>query len=771
MSSVGIAIYVAIAAATVSGFLLGMRRGLYKSLIDLGVAVVSVVLSAVVAKWLSKSLVDDQMLLQYLDLLVEKIPSMADTVLPFKESLIGLANDSDAIGMAMAFPVVLLTPIIFMLVYLIIATVMKLPKLLITRTIFGKNSGETYHGGSRIFGSVFGTATKLVSLAVTLIPVIGYIVLVSNTMLAIGDASIKDVPTSTETVQVMSSTEGETEDTTEAMEATFVSLGQNILQLRNEYILPLIDNPVVSSINTCGGAWFFGLLTSTRVGEETVSLTGEFEVISNLYEEAVVLLKVPTAEYGEAQTTAIDNITSILGEEKVIPTVLSGVLSHCSQAWLNGETAFGMEKANVGEYYEPTLDKILTMCAQTSRETIKEDLETLGDIVNVCIEEGAFVDIANGTPINIPKNEELMGQIFVELYENNRTRPLAGDLINSFKNYIYKVYNDVNNTEVPYPPQLDINLLTKEDVYEEGRLMASILDDFTKFYATVDMNEEDNTKFLIQADVRSLGKALDKIERSIIFGDAYSFILPAILKSEGAAQFAFMTPDFAEAMINRKSSMENVLVSRQQIGIILYATQGEHRDEAIKYIVENIDVESAEVIKETLTSDVLKQFNMNDSQSQSMSNTLNSIVDQIAENENNYSDEQLDKEMEAIGMIVNTVKGATTDDEDIQGENLFAAEEGDYSKSDITAEKFVETVVQSEIVTSAIINSSKDEEGNAVEDPYKISTGMSSEDKENVAGAIENYYQNNKTDSEADEQLKEKLNSIANVLGLQANLG
>lgn len=776
MASVGVIMYIAIAVVAVYGILRGLRKGLYKSLIDLGVTIVAIVLSVLIAKLLSKSLVDIETLISFLDKLVEASPSMTEVITPIRDSIADMSKDSNAIGLAMALPVVILAPFVYMIVYLVIASILKIPKLIVARSIFGKNSGETYHGGSRPAGAAVGAVARLVSFIAFVVPVVGYIMLANTVMTDIGEASLREIPSSITSAEVMSTEEGVIEEVAPENGATeqqtptagdrLKSLGDSCIQARDSFIAPLADGPAFKFIHAFGGKWLFNSLSSAKIVDTKVSLEDEISILSSVYYEATALIKTPTAEYGSVQTEAIDNITSILDEAKIAPSVISGALSYTSNAWLNGESAFGMSKIIVGEYYEPTLDKLLVMFSQTTDATIKEDIHTIGNMLNLCIEEQAFVEVANQTPVNIAKNEEFVGQLFVELYENNRTRPIAGDLINSFKNYLYRVYNDVNDTEIPYPTQLDINALSKEQVYEEGARMASIMGDFTKFYETVDLEETDNTKFLIQTDVRSLGKALDKVEQSLFLGDSYSFILSAVLRSEGAAQFAFMTPEFADAMINRTTSMESVLVSRQQIAIILSVTEKEDRDDAIKHILENVDKESAAVIKETLTSDVLGEFGMNDSQSESMSNTLNSVIDQIASNEGEYTEEQLEAEIAAVGSVVDVVKGATSDQEG----SIFANDSSSSSKTDMTADQFVSNVVNSNILSSAVQNASKDEEGNTIEDPYKISGGMSAEDKESAKLAIEEYYANNQADGADNAELKDTLGSLANIFGVDVNL-
>ena len=772
MANVNLIMYAIIGVVVLYGFLKGMRKGLYKSLIDLGVVIVAIVLSVFVAKLLAKYLVDTASLMWAFDKLIELMPASSDLLLAIKNSIVEMAARSNAIGLAMALPAIIFAPFIYMFIYLGIASVLKIPKMIIARSIFGKNSGETYRGGNRVAGGAVGTVARLVSFVAFVIPVVGYIMLANTVMTNIGNSSIREIPLSNPTAELMSEEDGELEQEIVAEEASaqtmgekITSIGNSCIQVRDEFVAPIANNPICKAVQSFGGKWIFNALSSAKIAETKITLEDEMLVLTNIYHEATALLKTPSAQYGSVQTAAINNIATILDDAKIAPTLISNTLSYTSTTWLEGRAAFGASKIIVSDYYVPTFDKLLVMFSQTTEATVKADIHTLADIVNLCIDENAFVEVSNNTPVNIVKNEEFVGQLFVELYENDRTRPIAGDLINSFKNYLYKVYNAVNDEEQPYPPQIDINILSKEQVYQEGKLVASIMTDFTEFYATVDMEETDNTKFLIQTDVRSFGRALDKIEKSLFLGDSYTFLLSAVLKSRGASQFAFMTPEFVDAVINRKTSMETVLVSRQQIAILLSVTKEEGRDDAIKHILENVDKESADVIKETLTTEVLGEFGMDEIQSESMSNTLNSMIDQIVANEDGYTDEQLEVEIEAVGSIVDVVKGATNS----QDGNLFGGET-DESKTGMTADDFVSTVVNSNILSSAIKDAVKDEDGNKVEDPYKISSGITDSDKESTKNAIEEYYSNNQLADGDNTQLKETLGSLANLFGVDVNL-
>ena len=772
MESVGMAIYIAFAVVALYGALCGARKGLYKSLIDAGVTVVTALLSVWLAKLISKSLVNVDSLIEGLDTLSVNMPDMAEIANMIKDVILDLSESSNAVGMLMALPVVILTPFIFMILYLVIGAIIRIPKIILTRSIFGKNGGEEYHGGSRIFGGAVGLVVKAVSFAIFIIPLVGYLNIAGDTMLKIGTAQETPIE-QVEVVQMADDeldSEEEEDSAQEQAGSTIVNLAQSCNDLHAQFIAPIIDNVAIKSIHICGGRWIFNSLSSARVEDQRVQLKDEVDVIASIFVDITPLLSAPIDQYGEDQTTAVTNLVNTLDRANVVPCVVSGVISYASQAWLDGEEVLGYPKVIVGEYYEPTLDKILTMLSTTTEDTIKQDIHTLGNIVNICISNDMLAEIfGGGNVINVVAKEEFMGEIFVELHKNHLTRPLAQDMLNALKNYIYRIYNDVNGTNVPYPVQIDMERFTELMVYNEGALVASIIGDFMAFYETFDMTESNNTKLLIQTDLRSLGKALDKLETSLLLGDSYDFLLKAVLKSKGANEFKFLTPDFVDLIINTDTSMETILVARQQIAIIMSATDKEDRTVAIEHLLSNVDEDTATLILETLTPNVLEDTGMNDHKSEALSSTVGSLITQIAVNKDEMSAEQIQKEVEAIDTVISTVHSAT--DEHSAGSNLFTTPDDDDALTEMSASDLVGTLMDSNIVTDAIISASKDEQGNVVEDPYKISDKLTDSDKASAKDAIESYYAQNASPDGSNEELANKLSSLANVFGVDVALG
>ena len=766
MDTVNIVIYIAIAVCGIFGALMGFFKGLYKALINLAVVLATAGISFAVVKIALKTSVDEEKILMAIDYISANFLPDAEFMTSVRETIVALSERGDAVGMVAALPMVFVAPLLFMIVYLVLGLIMKIPEFIVCRIIFGKK------GGNRAGGAAVCAVTKIISFAIFIVPLVGYITMANTVLNDIGSLEASEPQAVVESMSDEELDEDfeeeQSQEPSQSMADTLESLSKSCAQINSDYVTPIKNNFIIKSVYACGGRWMFNSLASVKIDEAEISLQSELAVLTDIYKELPALAGAPIAEYDEEQTVAIDNITVALDKAVVVPTVVSSVISYASDAWLNGETVFGYEKINVGEYYEPTFDKILTVFSETTNETISQDLHTAGNIINICIEQGFFKEtFGGGSPMTVIQREEFMGSLFSELYLNDTTRPFVADIVNAFKNYIYRVYNEVNGTNVPFPEQLVMDNVTEEMMYEEGARISSIMKCFVSFYESFDQNETDNLKIIINTDLRSLGRAFDILKTSLFIGDSYDFVLQAVLKSKGASQIAFMTPEFVDAMLSTESSMETVLVSRQQLAIIASVSSAEDRSAAIEHLLKNIDDDSADVIIETLTPEVLRNLGMSKEQSKAMSGALGSIVQEIANNDGEFTEEEMTDEIDAVDKIVSTVQAATDGD---KSSNLFSSDpEDDSSRSGYTATELVDTVVNSKVVSSAINSSSKDEEGNAVENPYSISDKLTESDRDSAKIAIEEYYQENAGEGD-NAELEETLGSLASIFGVQIEL-
>ena len=176
MEKVNLTIYIAIAACGLIGALLGLRKGLYKALINLFSVLLSAGVSFALAKLLTKLVVNEKNILWAVDLANEKLFGNAEFMVNVRETLAALSERGNAVGMIAALPTVILTPLIFMIVYLVVRAIIKILEALICRSLFGK------HGGNRLGGVIVGAATMIVSVSIFIMPLVGYVNM-ANTVL------------------------------------------------------------------------------------------------------------------------------------------------------------------------------------------------------------------------------------------------------------------------------------------------------------------------------------------------------------------------------------------------------------------------------------------------------------------------------------------------------------------------------------------------------------------------------------------------------------
>ena len=223
MEKVNLIIYIAIAACGLIGALLGLRKGLYKALINLFSVLLSAGVSFALAKLLTKLVVNEKNILWAVDLANEKLFGNAEFMVNVRETLAALSERGNAVGMIAALPTVILTPLIFMIVYLVVRAIIKIPEALICRSIFGR------HGGNRLGGVIVGAVTMIVSVGIFIMPLVGYVNL-ANTVLD-GISPLESTEEQEEPAPVSSE-----EQNTQSLGATLSSISNSCAQINKDYV-------------------------------------------------------------------------------------------------------------------------------------------------------------------------------------------------------------------------------------------------------------------------------------------------------------------------------------------------------------------------------------------------------------------------------------------------------------------------------------------------------------------------------------------------------
>ncbi|MBQ8392213.1 MAG: CvpA family protein [Clostridia bacterium] len=751
------------------GFLRGLRKGFYKSLMDIGFVVLSVIVSIIISKALTNKLADVEFLKETLITLKDKVPDMASTVDSILEYINQLSGDPAMINVLLALPAALLTPIVFIPVYILFGILIKIPKLIIERIVVGKNGGPEYRGGSRLLGGLVGGIRNALFIVVLLIPIFGYVGMVGDIAVTIDSVSLdgsasgvsSDIGGGKGEVGLLSS-----------------GSGSSVEDEDDSIISPefgaIINHPVIKGVNACGGRLIFNSLATKNVEGVKVSGAEEVTTFAKVYANMAPLINEDPENYGEEQKQGIENIETMLSESEFLTFTVSEVVSYVSEKWSNGEDVFGVEKIDVDEEYQPLFDELLVTLSTTDSENIKDDIGTISNLLTTCIDEGVFVELAkeDPDPIVLATNEEFLSAILTEVYRNERTRPIIGHVSDLVVDIVADSIAAEGDT-TPKPGHVDMSTVTEADIRNDAKIFANVIEKFVDFAeSTENLDPDDPNAFILNADLASLGASMDMLRGSVLLGDSCEYLLKVMINSDMSDELGFLGNDFVDKLSDKSFKLENALASAQKLAIMAISLNDEgiteeNYEEALKYMITEMTPETAETLKGAISSDVLEDFGMSGEEADTMSNTISSVIDGMTNATGNMTDEELEKEMDAITTIVNTMKDASATDG--ESTDSFFGAEGE-SITGVTADDLIDTIVSSTIVSDAVVGAGKDENNEKVEDPFGIAGNMSESDKTEAEDAIKNYYENNATgNSTEDEALKGKLDAVANIFGMDSS--
>ena len=534
----------------------------------------------------------------------------------------------------------------------------------------------------------------------------------------------------------------------------------------------VVDAPVVKAIYTLGGEALFNNLTTANVNGVTVSLNNETNSAVSLYKEIQHFNTVAPNQYGNEQIESIERIENIINEAELVPALLANTLSFVATEWSNGNSVFGIEKPVIGTELQEALDSTVNTLASTTEETFKADLCTMAEIMRYAIEDGVIQALTSegGNVLYVLENTDVISDILVEMNANERMRPILPALTNGVVNYMYGIYDEVNGTTTEKHYMVDLDGLTEDVVRQEGEYISDVIVELDTFLKSIEGKMDGEVIEILRCgDFAALGRAFNGIKRSYLFCDTYEFLLKTVLESKGCAKLGILDEQFIENAIKHESDMEMMLVARQKITLMVISMHDKEElayNEAIEALLINITAGDADSIKSIVSKENLNSIGISGESADTISGLLTSMITSIQKDEIEITNENMAKEAESAGKVLTAVNSALENTS--KDKNVFTSSDTSdttEATSNMSASEFVSTTLESDLVSSMVIEATKDDEGNEIDDPYNVKEHLSENDILELEAVLGAEYANTE---EGDENKKEKLDAIAHIFGIDA---
>lgn len=376
----------------------GLRRGLTRTAMTLSSVLLSALIAAPLAVWLSDlpcKLLGELLLTWFSDVkkLTEQFPSIP--------TLVTAGIDT------------LLTPILFVLLFWVLRLITRIVLACLfhgrlkTRPdemldpMYESADAPWYRRHGRMVSGLTGALCGFLASMILLSPVVG----------TLGTAH--SVLRKTENVKVKWSTLGMTDADVESVKAT-------------------ASDPAVLLLEAMGGGLIFDAAANTRLNEKNVYLRREVDACMAVITDMIgglSLITNPTAA-DPAKAEALARLGSEIEDSEAAKLLAADFLNGISRAWMNGETIWGMGKPASGELLDPLLNGVLEACAESTHECAARDVTTLVNVYLIAAENGLLTDPDYDKLAEELDEGGVLGLIYDELMKNPCMAHLTGELTN-----------------------------------------------------------------------------------------------------------------------------------------------------------------------------------------------------------------------------------------------------------------------------------------------------------------------------------------------------
>jgi hypothetical protein len=623
---VSIGLYVFLALTLLIGALVGLKRGLYRSGVKLLANIVSVALTF---------------------LIVDSVPGILVEKFALGE-LISKALGIDNAGMILDVASIVVALVVFALVFFIVRVLMLIPQHLVCRKLSKKYSeavgsnevtateGETTETPADIpaykdaksgvyttlkvlwgvFASAFGAVGAVIVVGVYVFPLVCFLLHTAEPI----SKAIDSVP-----------------DTLTVEEETL-----ELAEVKRGYKL-ITSHPALKVVDVFYGKTVYRPLMNIELevgkGNLDDSMCAVLGVAADVLPSVLDVMEKET--FSTEHIDVIKEAVEDLSEDKVTVSVTALGMNACAGPFgdMVDKKAANASELTKGEH--ELLTAVENILKESTAQTVSDDLKAIADMLDSFEGSNIFSLLANDEKASVTDlandklfDEETLGYVFGAAHDSNA----IGKIIIPAVNLCFEGVFSQADVEPVYTNKV-VSEIPREEFVEEGKRLSRAFRSVAAFIESAGKDGADVTSY----DFSAIGKALDSIRDSILFGDQYDALANSfsqIMKKESSDEKVGEILDIVQNAVAEGDSAEKVLSSTQDI--IVFTTElqnGEKKGSENEKIVsalenlKNLESENDRKAVNTITEEVLGSVLTTDRESKTelMAESVNAITEVLEE--------------------------------------------------------------------------------------------------------------------------------------------
>lgn len=390
--------------AIVSGAFFGLTRGFARSFLRFFTVLVSFIVSAV----LCTVFIEDPERLLGMPL-VGKLLSRLSLLTEITEAM------PEQAPLILSLPAAMFSPLLFFILFAVISGVLLFVYGIAAAFIFPKDKDpdmelirkpKPFSPFSHVLGMLVGACQGVLTTLALLIPFVG-----------------------------MSSLAVEMIDTVRAEGGEYRVEAVEIVAPYRDQLVELQGSVVYSYGEKYGGRAICNALMQYEIDHDDgstseVALRSETLTLTKLYAHSFPLQNTSPKHFGQAQAKAISMMASDLSHSEVLSRIAAAFLSSASAEWKSGESFLSIEPFTMAGELSSLPSLLYDAFDDASVETVRADLATLSELIDVLSTYGVFALLDDGDALlEIMTSNEALADIVSCLRANPRTASVANELL------------------------------------------------------------------------------------------------------------------------------------------------------------------------------------------------------------------------------------------------------------------------------------------------------------------------------------------------------
>lgn len=309
-----------------------------------------------------------------------------------------------------------------------------------------------------------------------------------------------------------------------------------------------------------------------------------------------------------------------------------------------------------------------------------------------------------------------------------------------------------------------IAALSGEELIEECKKIEEIMTDIVAFTNSVANDESGD--IIANADVESLGKALNSLSDSAILNEVSDEIIESALKSDMVQDNISISDATIESMLtSEETDFANILVTVQNTTNIIENIGKESSsgtdapedkvDEQLDWILNDMTENTATVVGEIFDVQTVIKFGIPESKAQKIADSINVFFEKMAKAKPNADDPE-DKDVKASKTIFKFIAALKTSEG-----NLF-------EETGLTVKETIHIFMDSEISRETLIAASY-VDGKLVTDSFGLAEKVSKSDKNEAVELLEAETKANYRSAEDKAEYKKAICAIGAIFGVDVS--